>query len=144
MLYAQTDGWMDGWRRKFPICECIGHRPLRGRCPSFPSDIKKNVSAGATGTADHVTLLRLFPLFSTPPSILPFFPFWAADLKGTKSCRTQGEFLSVRPSIRTCVPPPCEGLGLGGLGLGLLKGFLGLLKGFLGLLKGFLGLLRAS
>ena len=27
------DIWTDGWRRKFPIYECIGHRPLQGCCP---------------------------------------------------------------------------------------------------------------
>ena len=58
--------WMDGRtdgrrRRKFPICECIGHRPLWGCCPSYFLHIsKKNVKAGAMGTADPVTLLRLF------------------------------------------------------------------------------------
>ena len=34
-----------------------------------------------------------------------YFGFWAADPKGTKSCRTQGE--SVRTSVR---PPPLEPL----------------------------------
>ena len=38
-----------------------------------------------------------------------FVCFWAAAPKGTKSCRTQGEFLSVRPfvrsSVRSSVPP---------------------------------------
>ena len=34
-------------------------------------------------------------------------PFWAAAPKGTKSCRTQGEFVhpSVRPSVRPFVSP---------------------------------------
>ena len=36
-------------------------------------------------------------------SSIKWMPFWAADPKGTKSCRTQGE--SVRPSIRLSVPP---------------------------------------
>ena len=31
-------GWTDrSWRRKFSMCECEGHRPLWGRCPSFSS-----------------------------------------------------------------------------------------------------------
>ena len=47
-----------GWKRKFFVCECIGHQPLWGRCPSFSSHATMN--AGAMGTADHATLLWLF------------------------------------------------------------------------------------
>ena len=37
----------------------IGHRPLRGRCPSH-HHTSTYTHIGATGTADHLTLLRLF------------------------------------------------------------------------------------
>ena len=37
----------------------IGHRPLRGRCPSN-HHTPTYTHIGATGTADHLTLLRLF------------------------------------------------------------------------------------
>ena len=36
----------------------IGHRPLRGRCPSH-HHTSTYTHIGATGTADHLTLLRL-------------------------------------------------------------------------------------
>ena len=39
------------------MCECIGHRPLWGCCPSFSSHATN--CAGVMGTADHVMLLRL-------------------------------------------------------------------------------------
>ena len=63
------------------MCESIGHRPLRGRCPKrivlwgiigylhlrgrCPVTIKnkKQNLKRATGTADHVTLLRLLSIF---------------------------------------------------------------------------------
>ena len=36
----------------------MGHRPLQGRCPSHDL-IPTYTNLGASGTADHVTLLRL-------------------------------------------------------------------------------------
>ena len=61
-------------RRKFPMCESISHPPLRGRCPA---PFKHNLLRQGTGTAEHLTLLRLlyiwgifsfsFFSFSIPP-----------------------------------------------------------------------------
>ena len=44
---------------KIALCGIIGHRPLQGRCPSHHL-IPTYTNLGASGTADHVTLLRLF------------------------------------------------------------------------------------
>ena len=41
----------------------IGHRPLRGHCPSHHHTLTYT-HIGAKGTADHLTLLRLFYIFS--------------------------------------------------------------------------------
>ena len=46
------------------MCESIGHRPLRGRCPAPSLNFKHNLLRQGTGTADHLTLLRLFFLHS--------------------------------------------------------------------------------
>ena len=48
------------------MCESIGHRPLRGRWPAPPLNFNHNLLKQGTGTADHLTLLRLFLL--PPPS----------------------------------------------------------------------------
>ena len=42
------------------MSESIGHRPLWGRCLALPSTLSTTYSG--TGTADHLTLLRLFCL----------------------------------------------------------------------------------
>ena len=42
------------------MCESIGHRPLRGRCPAPSLNFNHNLLRQGTGTADHLTLLRLF------------------------------------------------------------------------------------
>ena len=47
---------------KIVLCGIIGHWPLRDRCPSHYL-IPTYTNLGASGTADHVTLLRL--LFSS-------------------------------------------------------------------------------
>ena len=44
------------------ICESIGHRPLRGRCPAPSLNFKHNILKQGTGTANRLTLLRLFIL----------------------------------------------------------------------------------
>ena len=50
-------------KEKIPhMCESIDHRPLQGRCPAPPSIS----STKYTGTADHLTLLRLLLFFSSP------------------------------------------------------------------------------
>ena len=60
------------------MCESIGHRPLRRRCPAPPSTSTPNLLKQGTGTADHLTLLRLFLSFFLPsissfnPSFIPF------------------------------------------------------------------------
>ena len=43
------------------MCESIGHRPFWGRCPA-PINFNNNLLGQGTGTADHLTLLRLFML----------------------------------------------------------------------------------
>ena len=43
--------------------ESIGHRPFRGRCPAPPLNYNHNLLKQGTGTADHLTLLRLLFLF---------------------------------------------------------------------------------
>ena len=45
---------------KIPLCESIGHRPLRGRCPALTLNYNHDLPKQGTGTADHLTLLRLF------------------------------------------------------------------------------------
>ena len=44
---------------KIPLCESIGHRPLRGRCPAPTLNYNHDLPKQGTGTADHLTLLRL-------------------------------------------------------------------------------------
>ena len=47
-------------KEKIPhLFESIGHRPFRGRCPCSPLNFKHNLLRQGTGTADHLTLLRL-------------------------------------------------------------------------------------
>ena len=48
-------------KEKIPhMCESIGHRPLQGRCPAPPLNFNHNLLRQGTGTAVHLTLLRLF------------------------------------------------------------------------------------
>ena len=47
-------------KEKIPLCESIGHRPLRGRCPAPTLNYNHDLPKQGTGTADHLTLLRLF------------------------------------------------------------------------------------
>ena len=49
-------------KEKIPLCESIGHRPLWGRCPAPTLHYNLDLPKQGTGTADHLTLLRL--LFS--------------------------------------------------------------------------------
>ena len=44
------------------MCESIGHQPLRGRCPATSLNYSSNLPKQGPGTADHLTLLRLFSL----------------------------------------------------------------------------------
>ena len=41
------------------MCESIGHLPIRGRCPAPSLNFNHNLLRQGTGTADHLTLLRL-------------------------------------------------------------------------------------
>ena len=41
------------------MCESIGHRPLWSRCPALSPNLNHNLLRQGTGTADHLTLLRL-------------------------------------------------------------------------------------
>ena len=45
--------------RKLPLCGIVGHWPFRGRCSSHRL-ILTYTNIGASGTADHATLLQLF------------------------------------------------------------------------------------
>ena len=45
--------------------ESIGHRPLWGRCPAPSLNLNHNLRGQGTGTADHLTLLRLFSILSS-------------------------------------------------------------------------------
>ena len=46
-------------KEKIPLCESIGHRPLWGRCPAPTLNYNHDLPKQGTGTADHLTLLRL-------------------------------------------------------------------------------------
>ena len=58
-----TDGGEGGGGEISPMCESIGHRPLRGRCPAPSLNFNHNLLRQGTGTADHLTLLRLLFLY---------------------------------------------------------------------------------
>ena len=49
-------------KEKIPLCESIGHQPLQGRCPAPTLNYDHDLPKQGKGTADHLTLLRLFPL----------------------------------------------------------------------------------
>ena len=54
----------DEEEEKIPLVgECIGHRPLWGRCPAPSVRFDHNLLKQGTSTADHLTLLRLFTFF---------------------------------------------------------------------------------
>ena len=42
------------------MCKSIGHRPLWGRCPVPSLNLYHNLLEQGKGTADNLTLLRLF------------------------------------------------------------------------------------
>ena len=66
----EAGGWGDVEEEKIPhICESIGHRPLWGRCPAPSLNYHCNLLKQGTGTADHLTLLRLLS-FLVPHSSL--------------------------------------------------------------------------
>ena len=46
-------------KERIPLCESIGHRPLWGRCPALTLNYNHDLPRQGTGTADHLTLLRL-------------------------------------------------------------------------------------
>ena len=79
--------------------------------PTFP----QLLSSYKSKLLEHmlVACTQLYSPFC--PSVRPSvcrsnFTFWAAAPKGTKSCRTQGEFL--RPSVRPSPPTPFSGICL--------------------------------
>ena len=45
------------------LCKGIGHRPLWGRCPAPSLNPNHNLLGQGTGTANHLTLLRLLFLW---------------------------------------------------------------------------------
>ena len=45
---------------KTPLCESIGHRSLQSCCPASSLNFNHDLPKQGTGTADHLTLLRLF------------------------------------------------------------------------------------
>ena len=87
---------------------------LRARGFCLRVAVKKSCSKESGACAFMISVRcdfwsRLYTSFSPPiawsvgPSHLTF---WAAAPKGTKSCRTQGDFhLSVRPFVHSLVPP---------------------------------------
>ena len=69
-------------------------RPHQGHCPASPHSNSQSLKAGQrVSLTIYCPWATCFPLSS---------PFWAAAPKGTKSCRTQGDF---RSFVRACVPP---------------------------------------
>ena len=77
-----------------------------GAAALLPLILNQTLLKQGSGTADHVTTIcKLSVLFN---GNFTFCHFWAAALKGMKSCRTQGEsvHLSICPSIRPSVRPP--------------------------------------
>ena len=63
-------------KEKIPLCESIGHRPLRGRCPKAGKNGKKNkktmqesmgVRGGTSGTSADVPVCRTY----TPVGLKP-------------------------------------------------------------------------
>ena len=99
---------MDGWSF-FPS-------PLPAFTPSFPSFalLPFFLPSLPPRPPSLLTLLplspssfpSLLPPFSFPSLFLLSFSFWAAAPKGTKSCRTQGDFRSsFRSSVCPFVPP---------------------------------------
>ena len=91
-------------KEKIPhMCESVGHRLLRGRCPAPSLHFRHNLHRQGTGTADHQTFLRLFPFnFSRIPqkqiSVLWLFLDASSHLY-KRVCRSVGP--SVRPSVHT-------------------------------------------
>ena len=47
-------------KEKVFLRESIGHQSLWGRCPAPSLNFKHNLLRQGKGTADHLTLLRLF------------------------------------------------------------------------------------
>ena len=43
---------------KIPLCESIGHRPLRGRCPKTTTNYTKTTTTTATTTIATTTTLK--------------------------------------------------------------------------------------
>ena len=71
-----------------------------GSLPCFLSTSTNKLKQGK-GTDDHILSVdHWFLLFCL------LLIFWAAAPKGTKSCRTHEEFLSVRLFVRSFVPSP--------------------------------------
>ena len=65
--------WSSNGKRKLEkiaLCGIVGHRPFRGRCSSHRL-ILTYTNIGASGTAEHVTLLRLFS-YGSKVSLLSF------------------------------------------------------------------------
>ena len=58
-------------KEKIPLCEIIDHRSLRGRYPAPTFNYNHDLPKQGTGTADHLTLLRLFKIM---------FPIIAASI----------------------------------------------------------------
>ena len=60
------------------LCESIDHRPLRGRCPAPTLNYNHDLPKQGTGTADHLTLLRLFGVYRHICARLPLAEFYFA------------------------------------------------------------------
>ena len=47
----------EGGEGEISVCESIGHRPLRDRCPVPTLNYNHNLPKQGTGTADHLNAL---------------------------------------------------------------------------------------
>ena len=67
------------------MCESIGHRPLRATV-MLPPQLQPNLLRQGMGTADHLTLLRLLPLFFCVSSLFCNFKLFFAVTSNAGTC----------------------------------------------------------
>ena len=77
-------------KENFPLCESIGHRPLRDRCPAPTLDY--NLPKQSMGTADHLTLLRLSFVYISNISSYVYLSFKYEFPHISKSSDTHNSF----------------------------------------------------
>ena len=64
-IWAWRLGGMEEEEEKIPLCESIGHRPLWSRYPTPTLNYNHDLTKQGMGTADRLTLCRLFLLYSS-------------------------------------------------------------------------------